>query len=303
MQTENLIFDVSNVLHRTFFAQTIPLTEEELVGLAAHSALTTLNKYYKQHRQARVIMAFDRPSWRKQYTASELCLSGKLYKGNRRQDMTPEQRRKYDNFLNHLSNFETMIRTHTAITTLVGDGLEADDLIAGFVQMNPNAVNVIISSDSDLLQLAKFENTCVISPATDKVLELSEFFNDAEYYLFQKCVRGDPTDNVQSAFPRVRSTKIRAAYEDPYKMVELMKERWTDHRGIEFVVEDMFAENQLLIDLEKQPDPIRVKITTIINDEFDREKHFSMFHFLKFVGKYELNKIKDSIDLYLPMLS
>ncbi|TFH08230.1 MAG: hypothetical protein E4H14_06805, partial [Candidatus Thorarchaeota archaeon] len=106
-----LVFDISNLLYRTFFAQRQE-NDETLAGLATHSALVTLNKYFRQHKPDRVVMAFDRSSWRKDYTASPECLSKKPYKGNRRKDMSPAQQAKFQRFMNHLSEFETLIRKH-----------------------------------------------------------------------------------------------------------------------------------------------------------------------------------------------
>ena len=199
---EYLIFDISNLLYRSFYAQTGE-DDTTLAGLACHMALMTLNKYYKQYRPKKVVMAFDRSSWRKEYTAEHDYL--KPYKGNRRQDMTPAQQAKFERFKNHLAEFESLIIKHTTIITLWGDRLEADDLIAGFVQ-RPSEKNItIISADSDLAQLMKHENVTVVSPITDKIqTTLEKFENDPEYYLFHKCIRGDITDNVQSAYPRVR---------------------------------------------------------------------------------------------------
>lgn len=299
-----LVFDISNLLHRTFFAQKNE-DDETIAGMATHMALTTLNKYFKQFKPHQVVMAFDRSSWRKQYTKSEACLSKKPYKGNRRKDMSPSQELKYQRFMDHLKEFEALIAEHTTIMSLAGDNLEADDLIAGFAQVYSDVDNeiIIISADSDLLQLTRYDGVRVISPATDKEQSLAEYNNDPVYYLFQKCVRGDPTDNIQSAFPRVRSARIQKAFEDPFERTQLMKEVWTDHNGVEFLVEDLFNENQLLIDLSKQPHAIRMSILETIDNEADRSRQFSMFYLLKFIGKYKLNKIKDSIDQYIPLLS
>lgn len=298
-----LLFDISNMLYRTFYAQRDE-DDETIAGLATHTALVTLNKYFKQFRPDRVVMAFDRSSWRKAYTASEDCYSKKPYKGNRRKDMSPSQQAKYQRFLGHLAEFETLITKHTSIVTLAGELLEADDLIAGFVQRHPNDQIIIITSDSDMSQLLKHENVTIISPATDKPITLDkEYDGDPNLFLFFKCMRGDPTDNIRSAFPRVRSERLRKAYADPYEMVQLMKETWTDELGRELVVELMYEENQLLIDLEQQPETIRNKINTVIDTEMATTKQFSYFHIMKFIGKYQLNKIGDNIDLYLPMLS
>lgn len=307
-QCDYLVMDISNLLYRTFFAQT---NEDDvtIAGMATHMALTTLNKYYKQFKPTKkVVMAFDRSSWRKEYTANNPDL--KPYKGNRRQSMTPAQTQKYERFLNHLAEFEKLIINHTTIVTLAQDKLEADDLIAGFVQsFAPSNKIVVISADSDLAQLMKFDNVTLISPATDKIQStLTKFNNDAEFYLFQKCIRGDATDNIQSAYPRVRSTRIQEIYDnlksgDGFKYINFMKETWTNQNKQEFMVETMFKHNEVLINLEKQPPHIRKAMEDTIKNELENKKSFSYFHILKFIGKYELTKIKENIETFIPLLS
>lgn len=300
-----LVFDISNILYRTFFAQREE-TDDVIAGLATHSALTTLNKYFKAHKPTHgVVMAFDRSSWRKAYTASAACVSKMPYKGKRRQDMSPSQKEKYAQFLKHIDEFEQLIAEHTTIVTLAQPSLEADDLIAGFCQFNSSLETpvVVITADSDMLQLVMNPGVSVISPATDKPQSLEKFFDDPNYYVFQKCVRGDSTDNVQSAYPRVRATRIRKAYEDEFERIQLMKETWCDQNGNKFIVEDLFTENELLIHLEKQPQDIRDLIEAVVAVSVAKKRQFSMFHLLKFIGKYKLNRIKESLDQYIPMLS
>lgn len=300
-----LVFDISNMLYRTFFVQKQE-SDETLAGLATHTALVTLNKYFRKFKPNKVVMVFDRPSWRKEYTASEECISKKPYKGNRRKDMTPSQEEKYGRFKAHIAEFEKLIADHTTIISLAEERLEADDLIAGFCQkMQGNTEDeiVIISADSDLLQLVRYGNVQVISPATDEPQSLEEYNGDPKYYVFQKCLRGDPTDNVQSAYPRVPAKRIQKAYTDPFEYVSLMKQTWTNENKVEFQVENLFAENQILIDLEKQPDDIRALMAAAIDRAMEKKRQFSMFFILKFIGKYKLNKIKESIDQYIPLLS
>jgi hypothetical protein len=309
-----LVFDISNLLYRTFFVQRDE-SDETIAGLATHTALVMLNKYFKQHKPDKVVMAFDRSSWRKEYTASAECLSKKPYKGNRRKDMSPSQQIKYQKFIDHMREFEAMIAEHTTIIALVEECLEADDLIGGFCQQkDPDDEIVIISSDSDLLQFKRYPNVRIISPATDKDQSLADFDNDPLYYLFTKCLRGDSTDNVQSAYPRVQQTRIKKAYTDPFERVQLMKETWSGPvttivdgesvvKKVEFRVEKLFAENELLIDLEKQPADIRELLAASVAAAKAKKRQFSMFFILKFIGKYKLVKIKESIDQYVPMLS
>jgi hypothetical protein len=297
-----VVFDITNLLYRTFYVQTGE-DDKTLAGLATHMALTMLNKYYKQYKPDRVVMAFDRKSWRKLYTASELCISKRPYKGDRRQDMTPSQTAKYQLFLEHVAEFERLIIEHTTIITLFADNLEADDVIAGFVQHHPDDEIILVSSDTDMLQLLVHPHLTIVSPNTGKPVDLAEYDNDAEFYLFTKCIRGDSTDNIQSAFPRVRMTRLRLAYTDPYEMVKLLKETWTNEKDEVMSVEELYEENRLLIDLRCQPDNIRARIDSTILAAMETKRKFSYFHLMKFIGKYELHKIGDSIDQYLPMLS
>lgn len=298
-----LIFDISNLLHRTFFAnrQTDDMTT---AGLAHHAALVTLNKYFREYKPHKVVMAFDKSSWRKAYTADpEVCYSGKPYKGNRRQNMTPSEKERYKNFLNHLREFEEIIRAHTSIVCLTGDNLEADDLIAGFVQKYPDANVIIVSADKDMIQLLRHEHMQLVDPATGKERTLEEWNYDAEYFMFEKCLRGDAGDNVQSAFPKIRSKKIEEAYKDPFTRINMMNETWTNAHGQEFVVKKLYEENKLLMDLAAQPECVRERINAVIDEAMSDQKKYSHFHFLRFLGRYDLKKISEQAEQFIPLLS
>lgn len=303
--TDYLIFDITNILYRTFFAHK---TEDDITvaGLASHTALVTLNKYYRQFMPRKIVMCFDRTSWRKEYTKSDLCLSGKVYKGNRRQKMSPKDKERYELFLQHLNDFEVMLRDHTSIVTLAGQGLEADDLIAGVVQTmcvtEEDPSFVIVSSDKDMIQVLRHPNVRLINPADGKDRTLDEWNGDADLFMFEKCIRGDAGDNVQSALPRCRKTRIKKAYTDPYEYANLMMETWTNQDGKEFVVKHLYEENKLLMDLTCQPEEIQQTIVKTILEGFKSPGTFSYFHFMKFLGKYELKKIAEQAETFVPML-
>lgn len=298
-----LCFDISNVLYRTFFANKDE-NDVTTAGLAHHSALTTLHKYYRQYNPNLVIMTFDRQNWRDTYTRSDACISGKVYKGHRRQTMTPSERQRYENFRLHLQDFEKIMRDHTGIVCLAADLLEADDLMAGVARRYQEEAEVyLISSDKDLMQLLRHDNVHLIDPATDKHRTLVEYNNSADYFVYQKCLRGDAGDNVQSAFPRIRSTRIEKAYQDPFEHESVMNHEWTDQNGKLIKVRELFLENQLLMDLNEQPEGIQELIEQTITDGVNNPGHFSHFHFLKFCGQYGLEKISANVDKYLPMLT
>lgn len=301
-----LLFDASNILYRTFYAH-VGEDDTVIAGLAAQAAIITLNKYFKIYSPDKVIMCFDRRSWRKDYTASEQCISGKPYKGHRRKDQTEKQRIKYENFLNHLSEFEDMVKNYTSIIVLAKDGLESDDLIAGVIQVvavqEPESEFVIISADKDFIQLLKHANVRLIDPATGNDRTLEEWNNDAHYFMFEKCIRGDATDNVQSAYPRIRKTRIKKAYEDDYEKTNIMMTKWSNQEEKEFLVKDLFEENKILMDLEAQPDNIQLEIIKTVMHGMKNPGEFSYFKFLGYLGKYKMKRLAEHVEIYVPLLS
>lgn len=299
------IFDMSNILYKTFF---VHHNEDEITiaGLAMHSALVTLNKYFREQKFNKIIMVFDRSSWRKEYTSSAECISKKPYKGNRRQSMTPGQKAKYELFCQHLADFEQLVTNHSSIITLAADRLEADDLMAGAIQvlsLDPTNEMVLISADKDMIQLLGYPNVKLLDPATGKFRTLDEWNGSAEYFMFMKCLRGDAGDNVGSALPRVRETRIKKAYDDPYERANMMNETWNGADGTTFVVKALYKENELLMDLAAQPDDIqKLMIKTVVNAIKNPGK-FSYFHFLQFLGRFDLKKVAEQADSFVPLLS
>lgn len=307
-----VVFDISNLLYRTFYANKGD-DDTTLAGLAHHSALVTLNKYFKELKPDKVIMTFDRPNWRKEYTQTDKCLSKRIYKGNRRQKMTPSEKAKYEVFCDHLTDFEDMMRVHTSVVCLAAPLLEADDLMAGFVQVydviDEDAEFIVVTADKDMVQLLEFDNVRLLDPASGKDRTLEDYENDVGLFMFEKCLRGDRGDNVMSAYPRVRRTRILKAYHDDFELNNLLNETWKHPKtdefpdGAEFKVKDVFRENMLLMDLNSQPDNIRRLIVNTVVKEMDDPGKYDHFQFLKFLGKYEMTNIAKQVDLFIPLLS
>lgn len=300
-----LVFDASNILYKTFYANK-QHDVDMASGLAHHTALTTLNKYFKKFKPHKVIMAFDKPNWRKEYTKSDQCVSGKLYKGNRRQKMTPSEKEKFERFIAHVQEFEQLLREHTSVVCLSADGCEADDLIAIFTQIYENDRTTVVSADKDLLQLLRNPNVTLHDPGSGKSRSLDEWGNDADYFLFEKCFRGDASDNIEKAYPGIRKTRIQQAYQDDYLKNNIMKhERKIVIDGVEkeVKVEDLFKENMMLMNLTKQPEYIQKTAIKEIMHEMDNPGKYSYFHFLQFCGKYGLKNISKNAEVFGDMLS
>lgn len=303
-----LVLDVSNLLYRSFYANK---NEDDMTtaGLAHHQALALLNKYFKEYKPDKVFMAFDRPNWRKVYTESEQCYSKRIYKGHRRQNLTPSEQAKYAKFCEHLLEFEQIMTEHTSVICLAAKGendrgLEADDLIAGMVTaFHKDHDIIIVSADKDLMQLLRYKSVSLIDPATDKPRTLEEYNDDADYFLFEKCIRGDAGDNVGSAYPKIRSTRIEAAYKDPFEREQIMQHTWTNENNETRSVKKIFEENKLLMDLSAQPEDIKNLIEKTITEAIENPGTFSYFNFLRFCGKYQLKRVSEQIEQFVPMLS
>jgi hypothetical protein len=141
-----------------------------------------------------------------------------------------------------------------------------------------------------------------------------KLLEDPQYLLFKKCMRGDATDNVFSAFPGVRekgSSKkagLIEAYADRTKRGfdwnNMMLQRWADHDGNEVRVRDAYERNRILIDLTAQPDDVKLSVDTNIREGVRRTTIPQVgIHFMKFCGKYDLQKISTNAETYAKWLN
>jgi hypothetical protein len=298
---KHLIFDTANILFRVAAGNNKNTFEDPKVkaALGMHMALYKLRKYAKKYKPDRIIVTFEgRDNWRKTYTKSDQCVSGNLYKGNRVKDPS------MDAFFELIAAFEDLAVNHTSLVCLTHPELEGDDLFAGYVKRYAELGDEVIgiSGDKDFVQLLKYKNFQLINPDADKPRTLIDVCGEdsADYFLFEKCIRGDKGDNVHSAYPNVRKTKLIAALEDDYKMTELMNSEWsvtdpeTEITKV-FRVGDLFKENQLLMDLDAQPDHIKALIEETIDTALANRGTFKFFNFQKFCGKFELKQIAEKL--------
>ena len=291
---KRMIIDTPNLLFRVHSAnQKIKSDDDDLnAGLAMHMCFRTVLSHYKKHKPDQVAFAFEgRNNWRKEYTKSDACVSKRLYKGNRVYTASNEI------FFQLVDSFKEFLKLHTTSTVLNADRVEGDDLIAGFTKRFSEAGDeiIILSGDKDFTQLLRHKNVRLINP--DKGKERT--CDDPEFFMFEKCFRGDGGDNVMTAYPRIRSTRIEKAYKDSFEFTNIMNETWsvkdpeTGEITQTFLVKDLFEENKLLMDLDSQPQEIKELIQQTIDEAIESRAQFSYFHFMKFLGEYQLKAIAD----------
>ena len=219
----------------------------------------------------------------------------------------------------------------TNCSVIRNETAEADDIIARWIALHPQDHHVIISSDTDFVQLLA-ANVDQYNGITDELLTVQGIFDakgrpvidkktkqpkvipNPEWLLFEKCMRGDSSDNVFSAYPgvRVKGTKnkvgLTEAFEDRkkqgYAWNNLMLQRWTDPDGQEHRVLDDYERNRLLIDLNAQPVEIKSAVDDSIRSMISHKDIGQVgIRFMKFCGKYELVKASESAEQYARWLN
>jgi 5'-3' exonuclease len=296
------------------------------IGMALHITLNSIRKAWQDFNGSHVVFCLEGRSWRKDFYAP--------YKANRaeaRAALTVKEQEEDQLFWETFDAFKNFVIEKTNCTVLQHPNLEADDLIAGFIQAHPNNEHVIISTDSDFYQLLApnvkqyngvSEETHTIEgvfdhkgkPVIDNKTKEPKKIPEPEWILFEKCMRGDTSDNVFSAFPGVRTkgTKNKVGLQEAFSdrgtkgwaWNNLMLQRWVDHNGVEHRVLDDFERNRILIDLSAQPNHIRDLITeTIKLNAKPKEVGQVGIRLLKFCQLYDLQRVSDHAQSYAEPLN
>ena len=292
------------------------------VGMAFHITLNSLKKAWNDFDADHIVFCLEGRSWRKDVYAP--------YKRNRQESrdaLTVAQQEEEKVFWETFDEFKDFITTKTNCTVLQHPELEADDLIAGWINYHPNDEHVIISTDGDFAQLISpkvvqyngVSNTIIThegyfddkkrQPIIDKKTGEPKPAPNPEWLLFEKCMRGDTSDNVFSAYPgvRVKGTKnkvgLMEAFEDKnskgYNWNNLMLQRWVDHEGKEHRVLDDYQRNVTLCDLTAQPENIKEKIENTIKENAQPKNIQQVgLRLMKFCAIYDMQRISDNAQAY-----
>lgn len=272
-----LIVDLSSVVHACRWGST--KDAEFSVPLIIHSTIDTILNHALLFDCDSIFIACDsRNYWRRDIYPE--------YKaGRKKDDRWEEVNEVFDEVKDYFTNY-------TKVPVCEVLRVEADDIIARAVKRFDRSV--ILSTDKDFIQLIS-ENVRLYSPTKNTGERTCA---DPKYELFVKLIRGDSGDNITSAYPRVRSTKLKEAYSDPVKMMELMEH--TNKDGS--VVKDVFKRNKQLIDLNAIPEEIARVIDEAIEACLSERKTVGMFAPLKFYHKHELKNLTDEFNKHRKLL-
>ena len=297
------------------------------IGMAMHIMFNSINKCWREFDGNLIVLCLDGRSWRKDFYTP--------YKANRRVIMDSRSVREQEDDELYFEAYDDMVKffaEKTNVSVVRCETAEADDMIATWIQQHPDDNHYIVSTDSDFYQLLA-PNVTQYNGTTDQVVTLEGWKDlktgeevidkktkapktpiEPEWVLFEKCVRGDSSDNVFSAYPgaRLKGTKnktgMREAFEDRntggYNYNNFMLQRWVDHEGDEHRVRTDYERNRILIDLTEQPDEIKELCVQRMNEGKSNDPVGNIgIHFMKFCSKWNLQRMSDNAQTYSGMLN
>ena len=250
------IVDLSNLFYRSRHGAA---TEPELkLGLAQLILFRSLRRLHRTLKIDHMVFAVDGGSWR-----SAVYPAYKSRRKLQRSGATPYEQAENNLFFTALDELTSYFAEHTRCTVLHERDIEGDDFIARWIARHPNDEHVIISGDSDFVQLIA-PNVHIYDAVNQRMIAAdavtddqgrklsftvsakdgkirvgspdSAFVPEPEWWrkaLFIKLIRGDTSDSIFSAYPGVRyegkKCGIRAAWEDKeqgYDWNNLMCQTW-----------------------------------------------------------------------------
>jgi 5'-3' exonuclease len=316
-----ILVDSFNMYHRAKHVAMRGTDIDTKIGLAFHIMMSSVKMCYQKFNADHAVFCLEGRSWRKDYY--------KPYKAQRKAAQEAKSIREQEEDKIMFEAYDDLIQfldKKTNVTLLQNKNAEADDMIALFIASHPNDQHIIVSSDSDYQQLLA-PNVRIYDGVQNRIITLEGFFKDdkdmtpikdkktkerlaapdPQWLLFEKCIRGDTSDNIFSAYPGARKkgsknkVGMTEAFEDRktggFNWNNFMLQRWTDHNGEEHVVREDYERNRTLIDLTVQPEELKVAfIETIAEASKPKRVNGVGINFLKWCGAWDLQNLAKAPD-------
>ena len=287
MRPVNMIYDLSNLVWSTRHGVLTKKNKRKYVGLEKElllfEVIQTMKRAHSRYVPNGILIACDGKNyWREDIYPA--------YKGNR-----DSERDEYYPIVNEV--MALLIEFFNAVTNIPAvliNRAEADDIIAVASRLSRHKT-VIVSSDKDFIQLLTKDVTLYAHTLKKDKERKSD---DVGFDLFEKCIRGDLGDNIPSAFPNVRRTKLLEAWNSPVEMINLME---TVSKVDGERVGDKYEFNKTLIDLHNIPSDLQQKITQEIADASIRTPRYTQLGILSWLGAQQLKSIASDMTKFAPI--
>ena len=334
-----LLIDIYNLFFRAMHTVSARDDIELQKGLMLHNLFYMIKKACDKFNPTHMVICSDgNGTWRKDYYSGY-----KMNRVERLQERTPAEVLRQEALISVFNDdFLPFLKERTNVTFLSANKAEADDLIARFIGLHPNDNVVILSTDNDFVQLLSnnvliynsmedriITNKCIFSATnnvpikftlkdgkvsvskTDCLFKKGEtnlvpMADWIEYALFTKCVRGDSSDNIFSAYPRIRelSTKktvgMLDAFNDRkekgYNWQTFMNSTWETPLGDKKVVKECYEFNRKIIDLQEIPENLKEEFDQSIRKLLKKQSVGSVgFNMAKFLKKWRLEQLLENV--------
>lgn len=341
-----VLFDFANLIHRCKHVSNTEI--DDTINFAIHITLNSFKQAVKKFDADHIVIALEGRSWRKDLYPA--------YKAQRKlKEVLKTEKEILDDkkYFSAMDEFADFLENKTNVTVLKNGNAEADDLIARWIQLHPEDTNIICSSDGDYYQLLS-DKVKIFNAMQSLTITLDGVYDDLwkpakkqvsksiktstgnrktikekveipvpnpKYELFKKIVRGDVSDNIPSAYPKVREKGtlkkpgIIEAFEDSekrsYNYNAFMLSEWDKVIGFDdkeepivekVVVKDAFEFNRKLIDLTLQPEWLKESMDETILKATDKEPKKVLLSFMQLLGKHELNEISKTPEVFIDIL-
>jgi len=333
--TKYVVVDVSNLAHRTRHVIQRYDSTEELLAMILQLFFNSLNKTFHKMGGEHLVLCFDEGTYWRELEYPDYKLSRRIAKETR----TPKEKEEDKMLYEMIVDLKEFFRDHTNATVLSEYGLEADDFCARFTQLHdaPDS-HILVSTDSDFRQLVS-DNVVLFDPRDQSLYTMDGVYHqdglrpsrrdivvklygenwkvkrdkkgevikfDPEYDLFFKCIRGDSSDYIKSAYPRVRETRLKEVFAKRGSLDwnKFLGEQWDSKDDSSPIVRDRYLFNKSLIDLTAQPTEIIELLDESIEIALDKKPtQFAGIAFGKFCKKHRLPNLMNSISKFGKILS
>ena len=245
-----VIFDLNHVAYRCLHAAKRDINDVGWLYFKHIMFNQVINTAKKFNADEVILMVDDKDNWRKKVYLE--------YKENRKEARAKQTDIDWNAFFTSYREFVEEVKAFFPFYVLQQKYLEADDQAGIFAREWQSFEKIIVTSDTDYLQLLKYKNVKIYDPIKAKFLVC----DDPIKALKIKILTGDSGDNVPSIKERV-GEKTAEKIVNEGKLAEMFEDKTpfftrTDGSVITFGEEykERYKRNLLLIDLDKTPEAL-----------------------------------------------
>ena len=338
-----VLIDLYNLYFRAVYTANPKDDMEMQKGLVLHTMFFMIKKVCDEFNPTHLVICSDgNGTWRKQvYPAYKMNRVERLQERNPAEVLRDEELKEMFE-----KDFIPFLKEKTSVTFLESKYAEADDLIARFIELHPDDCCIIVSTDNDYIQLLN-DNVIIYNTMDDRIItnkgmcmaetkepikfsikngKVTVSRNDwkfqkgetnvvpmedwIDYALFNKCIRGDVSDNIASAYPRIReqSTKKNVGVMDAFldrktkgfNWQSFMNSTWENPLGEKKIVKECYEFNKKIIDLKEIPEDYKQKFDEDIRKIIAEKQPVpnAAFYLSKYLNRWNLAKLMTMVQSF-----